>query len=131
MNGRTICYAFACLVFVLALLLCNKARGDEPEPFRGIWCDTPQQLEAVVAKGIKLGGAAQGIQAVNAEEPEACSAYVIIGIRRERLHAVETPDGLLDIVKWEVIAVSTAVGFMKMRAGLHWYTLETSVRQGV
>jgi hypothetical protein len=47
-----------------------------------------------VAKGTELGGAAHGIQAVNAEEPNSCFPASIIGIRTERLHAVDTLDGL-------------------------------------
>jgi hypothetical protein len=73
----------------------------------------------------------QGIQAVNTEHPDACTVHAIIGVRGERVATLDSPDGLLDIVRWEVLAVRTAIGMLKMRAGLVWYTLEGSIRQSV
>ena len=88
---------------LMTLYMTSSTKAQEPEGFRGIFCDTPTQIESVVARGgTALGGAHHDIQAVNAAEPEArIVATTIIGIRAERLHAIETPNGLLDIAKWE------------------------------
>jgi hypothetical protein len=46
-----------------------------------------------------------------------------------RHDAIETPDGLLDVVEWKIVAIATPVGIIEVEKV--WFTLEMSIRRGV
>lgn len=114
---------------VLASFITFPSAADSTERWRGIFCDTQAQVERVVTLGTKLGGAAQGIMAVNAEvggDTQACIYGVVVGIRGKAVSTILTPDGLLDVVPWHIKAVDTPFGLMALPEEQTWYTLVAS-----
>lgn len=129
-----------CKILLLAILATFPRAGmaQEPEPFRGIFCDTREQIERVVTKGTELGGAEQGINAVNAEAklvaanaPNACIFTVIHGVRGKELTVIDSPEGKLAVVPFLVVAVQTPFGVIPAADGTVWYTLTEPKGQGV
>lgn len=118
--------AFLALCFTLLFIQTGKVWSQEAEPWRGIFCDSQAQIERVVSEGTKLGGAAEGIQAVNAKDGEtACVVAVIIGVRGKAVATISTPEGLLDIIPFTVQAVATPLGLIPVEQKV-WFTLAES-----
>lgn len=126
------------LYALLSAFVVVNAKAQEPEAFRGIWCTDATSIEKVVTLGTKLGGAQEGIIAVNEEVEGSCFFGSIIGIRQERGKTIQSPDGLLDIVAWKVLKVVIIADFKTQRlipanleVELTRYTLEGSKARGV
>lgn len=117
--------ALAGYLIVSATLL----KAEQAEPMRGIFCTSSDSIKAVVLKGKELGGAAQGIEAVNLETPNACIYGVILGKRVEVLDIIDTPDGKLDVTRWEIHAVVTPLGIVPLDHPAILFTLEESIRR--
>jgi hypothetical protein len=125
--------ALARIAMLLFAVACfhGRAAAQEAEPFRGIFCDSADQIRLVVTRGTELGGAAQGIEAVNAEvrkakgenTPAACIHTVITGVRGKELAVIDTPDGKLAIVPFLVTAVRTPFGMIRPDKEMVWFTL--------
>ena len=114
----------------LYLLVLSGAKAQEPEPWRGIFCTTQASIEQVVKKGTELGGAAEGIQAVNLETENACHYGVAIGIKAAAVNTIQSPDGMLDVVPMQIVAVLTPLGLVKLDEPLTWFTLAESTARG-
>lgn len=122
---------------LLLVLLASPASAQEAEPFQGIFCDSPEQLQQVVERGIALGGASEGIQAVNAAvkaetgtDKVACVHTIILGHRGKSHSTISTPEGMLDIVPFQVVAVRTPFGMLPAGEDTVWFTLAESSMRG-
>src|SRR3990167_6010036 len=98
------------------------------EPMRGIFCDTPAQIE-------KLASLKKDVQAsiteVNAEfGKDSCVAGVVDGEQVKLEKTIESTQGLLDIVGIRVNAVLTERGMMRVPEVV-WYTLFASKKSGI
>lgn len=124
---------FLTRLLVWALLyafVLTGAKAQEPEVWRGVICSSQLQLESVVSRGSKLGGALPGIQAVNAEEPEACALLTVVGVRGPPLKTIESSEGFLDVIAITVLAVATPQGLVALTNQPTWFTLAESTQRG-
>lgn len=124
------------LKFALLLLLLSTipAKAQDAEPFQGIFCDTQAQIERVATLGPQLGGAWEGIQAVNKEvggNNNACIHATIVGVRKTVVGHIQTPEGRLAVVPFEVKAVATPFGLIERAEPTVWFTLADPVGQEV
>ena len=99
---------------ILCLLLATRVHA-EPQRFTGIWCQTREQVERVVVLGSQLGGAQEGIIAVNKEAEGSCFFGQIVGVRQTIVGSIESPDGLLDVTTWNITVVEAVADFESNR----------------
>lgn len=108
--------------------------AQEPEPFQGIWCESADQIKQVVAKGTELGGAQQGIDAVNTEvggTTRACVFAVVLGVRGKEQDIVDSPEGKLAVIPFLIVAVGTPMGILPAAEQTVWFTVAEPKGQGV
>ena len=125
-----------------AIAFTTLANAQEPQAWRGILCDTPVQVERVVTLGVQHGGAVEGIKAVNAEiggDSHACIYASVVGVRGPPLSTINSPDGLLDVVSFQVTKVVWVANLdsglmvvlnIELPEAKTWYTLTGSTARG-
>lgn len=81
-----------------------KAEEAKPEILqgRGLVCDTAEQVKKAVAA---FSNGEDGVAAVNRDEPSACGILIVAYIRKEKVGEVDSPQGKLDLVAIEIVAV--------------------------
>jgi hypothetical protein len=98
-------------VALLSLLLGHPAQAQKIEVDSGVFCDTQQQVERVVA--LFDGNAEKAVKAVNSEQndPTACVGATLAVIRGPEIATARTKNGTFNVVRVLVVGILTEDGF--------------------
>src|SRR3990167_4118843 len=84
-------------ILAVSIIGAFKVKAQEQEVGTGLICDTPKQIESVVALANASRDLAASVEQVNVKEgtdPPACAVAQVAYIRGEKVGQVRTSDGL-------------------------------------
>lgn len=108
---------FALLLLVLSFP--TGATAQQVEVGTGIICDTQKQVERFVSEFTTTEAT---LQAINADNTNACGVLPVAYIRGEKVSQVRNTKGTYDVVAIIVVGVVTQIG-LQHTPPMHQYTL--------